>query len=60
MSVNPVHLTLCVGLVWGLLNLGAALFFTTLFVVEQAAFAVIQRRIRRQHGPASVISISDR
>jgi hypothetical protein len=60
MSVNPVHLTLRVGLVWALLNLLAALFFSALFAVEQAAWAVVQRRIRRQHGAAPVVSISRR
>lgn len=60
MSLNPVQLTLRVGVAWGLLNLGAALFFSALYALEEMAAAVIHRRVRRQHGPAPVISISDR
>lgn len=60
MSLNPVHLTLWVGASWALLNLAAALFFSGLFAIEELAAAVVQRRIRRHHGRAPIISISDR
>lgn len=60
MSLNPIHLTLCVGVSWALLNLAAALFFSALFAIEQLAAAVVQRRVRQHHGRAPVVSISDR